>query len=209
MSNTKKSPTYKVVLKNPKKVLGFIAHGQNVHDQMAAHATLFPSPDPALSVLQTHIDDVSAKNAAAKTRAVGTVAARIEAEKVLAGDLETERAYVEKVVNQNPENAESIAQNAGMALRKNGPKSKPPLAAKRGTLAGSVDLVAKAEVGAKAYDWQYSIDAGKTWVDAPPTTRAKVSVPNLAIAATVLFRHRPITKAGPGDWSQPLTYVVS
>ena len=206
---TKKSPTYPVVLKNPKKVADFISHGQNVHDQMAAHATLFPSPDPALTVLQAHIDDARTKYQASKTRAVGTAAARIESEKVLAGDLGTERAYVQKIVNANPENANSIAASAGMTIRASGTKSKDPLTAKRGTLAGSADLVAKAQTGAKAYEWQVSTDGGKSWVDAPPTTKAKASIPNLTVATTVHFRHRPITKSGPGDWSPPLPYVVS
>jgi DNA-directed RNA polymerase specialized sigma24 family protein len=53
-----------------------------------------------------------------------------------------------------------------------------------------------------------SLDGGKTWVAAPSTLQAKTNVYGFAPGATVLFRFRPVTKAGEGDWSQPVSLIV-
>ena len=209
MAKQKKPPKQKVVLKPPHKVADLIVFGQKVHDQMAASTTLLPTPDPVLTVLATHLGDLVTKEAAAKTRAVGAVSARDAAEQVVRNDLESERAYVEKLCIADPANAQTIAQSAGMALYKAGAHHKPDLVAKHGAVSGSVDLVVKAAPGAKAHDWQVSTDGGKTWNDAGSTTKGKVTVPNLPPGTTATFRHRVLTKAGRSDWSQPVSLVVS
>jgi hypothetical protein len=209
VSNKKKPKKTRVVLKRPRKVADLAVYGQNVHDQMAANSKTLPSPDPALTVLQTHLDELVTKEAAAKTRAVGAVSERDAAEKVVVDDLETERAYVEKTANADPDHADAIAQGAGMALRKTGSHDRPTLAVKHGAVSGAVEVAAKVPPGAKANDWQYSTDGGKTWIDVPSTTKAKTTVPSLQPGLTVHFRHRVLTKAGRSDWSDPVSLVVS
>jgi hypothetical protein len=71
-----------------------------------------------------------------------------------------------------------------------------------------VQVLAKATKGAQAHEWQLSTDGGKTWSDLPTTTKASTQVETLTVGATVTFRHRPVTKAGLGDWSQPVSAVV-
>ena len=51
-------------------------------------------------------------------------------------------------------------------------------------------------------------DGGKTWVDAPPTLQAKMTIGGLPAGVTVLFRYRAVTKTGADDWSAPITFAV-
>jgi hypothetical protein len=210
MATTKKTVTrtIHVVLKNPHKVGDFITHAQAIHDTMEANAKTLTNPSPVLTVLQTHITDLSTKEAATKSRTTGAVADRDAALKVVADDLSSERAYVETLVNADPANAVVIAQDAGMSLRKSSAHSKPVLAAKHGTVSGTVQVIAKAIKGGKTNEWQYSLDGGKTWIDMPPTTKANTAVTNLTPGVTVTFRQRAITKTGLTDWSQPVSSVV-
>jgi hypothetical protein len=206
-----KSPvhTVRVVMKLPKRVADFIGAAQKIHDQMATNAATLPAPDPALSVLQTQIDTLSTKQALVKARATGSVGDRDVAQKACAVSLATERAYVEKVCNANPTAALTIAEDAGMALRSTAVFEKPPLAAKPGTVSGTVVLAAKATKGAAANEWQYSTDGGKTWVDLPITTKATTSIPNLTPGTTVAFRQRAVTKDGATNWGQTIEHLVT
>ena len=59
-----------------------------------------------------------------------------------------------------------------------------------------------------SYDWEYSTDGGKTWVAMPSTLQSKTSMTGLASGTTVQFRSCPVTKAGQGDWSAPVSLTV-
>jgi hypothetical protein len=198
-----------VTLGLPQNIGALLAFGQMVHDTMAANPKSLPLPSPALSVLQASIDTLAQKEAIAKTRVAGAVTDRDLAAKALKVALNNERAYVELVVNADPANAAQIAQDAGLRLRKPTVRNKPPLAVKAGAVSGSVKVVAKATKGAKANDWQYSLDDGKTWVALPSTTKATTSVANLSPGTTVQFRQRVLTKAGASDWSVPVPHIVA
>ena len=198
-----------VALFAPSRVADVLVFAQNVHDKMAASTVLLPTPSPALSVLQTDIDAVSTNESLVKGKAPGAVIGRNAALKVLKIDLSNERAYVELVVNADPANAAKIADAAGMSLHKPRARTKAPLAAKAGTTSGVVQLVALHAPGAKANEWQYSLDGGKTWVDLPPTTAAATTVTNLTPGTSVQFRQRAVTKNGVSDWSLPVPHVVS
>ena len=209
---TKQASTHKieVVLKAPRKVANLLVFAQTIHDTMAANTSTLPSPSPALSVLQTDISTLAAKEAVVQTRVKGAVADRDAAQRTLLIDLNNERAYVESVVNAgNPADAAQIAADAGMTVHVTTPRNKPPLALKAGATSGVVEAVAKATQGAASNDWQYSLDGGKTWIALPSTTKAKTTIPNLTPGTTVQVRQRALTKAGEGDWSVPIPFVVS
>ena len=208
MAKKVKQPKLRVALKPPKPVPELLVFAQNVHDQMAANAKTLPSPNPALPLLQTQIDELSAKQVIVKTRVDGAVSDRDAALLVLETSLKSERLYVEQLCNADPANASNLAHDAGMTLVKVGTFAKPPLQAKQG-VSGTLHFVAKAVPGAKANQWAYSTDGGKTWVDAPPTTKAATTVQNLPPGTTVTVRHRALTKAGLQDWTDPVTAVVS
>ena len=209
MSNKVTNKNPRVVLKLPTRNGDLIVFGQKVHDQMAANVKSLPTPNPVLTVLQGQIDDLTTKEALAKTRAAGAVEDRDNAKLVLRASLQSEKAYVESLCIADPTNAASLAQDAGMGLRAPSTPSKPPLAVKAGAVSGTVTLVAKATKGAKGNHWQYSLDGGKTWTDLPPTTKAKTALANLTPGTTVTVRQSALTKAGLQNWSEPVSHLVT
>jgi hypothetical protein len=197
-----------VVLGLPTRIADFIIRSTAIRDAMTANSKEYPSPPLALTVLTSHIDDLTTKEAAAKARTKGAAADRDVARKQVVVDLGQLQGYVQQVVNADPANAGSLAADAGMSIRKKSNPAKPPLAAKNPSI-GTVHLAAKALRGAKTNDWQYSLDGGKTWISAPSSTKASTTIMGLQSATVVTFRHRPVTKAGPQDWGQPITALVT
>jgi hypothetical protein len=71
-----------------------------------------------------------------------------------------------------------------------------------------VDVVAPTAARRASYEWEYSLDGGKTWIDAGPSLQARKTISALPVGTSVQFRVRGVTKAGPLDWSQPLALMV-
>jgi hypothetical protein len=58
------------------------------------------------------------------------------------------------------------------------------------------------------YEWEWSVDGGKTRNAAPKTLHAKTTIVGLPVGTYVPFRYRAVTKTGVGDWSDPITVLV-
>ncbi len=194
-------------LKLPRAVAQLIALAKAILQALVANKATFVSPTPATAKLSTDIDAVDAAETAAKTRAKGLAAIRDEKRKLLIADLHQLVAYVQQVANLTPDQAVSIIESAGMGVKKPSSHPKSDLAVQAATSSG-VHLVAKATKGSRAHEWQYSTDQ-KTWTSAPPSTQAKTTIGNLPTGALVYFRHRAVTKAGPGDWSAIVAMAIS
>jgi hypothetical protein len=80
--------------------------------------------------------------------------------------------------------------------------------AKAGAVSGLVKIVAPAGGRRASYEWQYSADGGKTWVDMPGTLQAKTTLSGQQPQATLQFRYRVITKTGQGNWSAAISFLV-
>ena len=178
-----------------------------VVDTMIANKTMFPSPTPAFAQVQSDLLALTSAETAFKGH-LGTRTARDDAKTALVADAHGLHTYVQTLVNANPSQAEAIATNAAMTLRKTGLPHKSDLAVKQ-TTSGTIQVVAKATKGAAANHWQYSTDGGKTWIDASPTTKATTQIANLTPGITVQVRHRVLTKTGLSDWSQDVSHVVA
>jgi len=171
--------------------------------------TIIPSPNPSLAVLNADIASLDTAETAAKTRAKGAAADRNEKLAVVVSDVGLLRACVQKLVDANPENAASIAAAAGMSLKKAATRTKSDLTAKPSkTTSGTVSLVAKAAAKKASYQWEVSLDGGKTYTALPDTLKAKTSIANLTPGAVVSFRQRALTPAGSGNWSQVVSVMV-
>ena len=179
----------------------------SVINQMTANKATFVSPSPALTTVSAAITTLVNAQAAFKAH-TGTRAARDDAWKSLVTLMQQLRGYVQVLASANPAQASTIAQDAAMKLRKTATHHKSDLSVK-GIASGSVNVVAKASKGAKAHDFAYSTDGGKTWIGVPTSTRAHATITGLQPGLTVTYRHRPITKTGPGDWSQPVSAIVT
>jgi hypothetical protein len=196
-----------VVLSVPRSVAAVLVLSKAVLQAVTANKTTFPSPTPTVAQFGSDISALDTAETAVKTKTVGTVPVRNEKLAMVVADLRQLRAYVQLIANATPEQAESIAASAGMTVRKPVVRNKSDLAAKT-TVSGSVKLVAKATAGSHAHEWQYSLD-GKTWVNAPSSLQAKTTISNLQTNVLTYFRHCAVSKAGPGNWSQPISLLVA
>jgi hypothetical protein len=195
-------------LKLPEVISLLITYVQGILRAMTGNVT-FPSPNPPLATIGSAVSDLQvAETAAVTTRAKGTIATRNEKRAALVALLELLRAYVQSVADATPENAPSIIESAGLALRKTPVHAPRVFAAKAATISGSVTLIAPTAGHRAAYLWQYSTDAGKTWLDVSPTLQAKATVTGLPSGTTVQFRYRSVIKGGASDWSAPLSLLV-
>ncbi len=58
------------------------------------------------------------------------------------------------------------------------------------------------------YEWQFSMDGGKTWVSAGVTSEANVTISGLTLGTTYLFRFRTTLKRVTADFCQPYSLLV-
>jgi hypothetical protein len=119
------------------------------------------------------------------------------------------RNYVQGVADlANPDDAVAAIQAAAFAVRKLPAPRVRVFSAKQGTASGSVKLVVPSGGHRASYDWQWSTDGGKTWTLAPSTLQSKTTLPGFAAGSTVSFRYRVTTKAGGGEWSDSIAFLV-
>src|SRR5262249_44462232 len=132
MSNT---PRIRVVLLLDRNVTGLlIKQAQVCHDGMAARTDLYPAPPVALTALAGLITALAnAEALAGHSRAATT--ARNVARSALCTALEGERAYVQGLVDANPEQGSVLVDSAGMHAARSPAHSKPLLQAKPGSAA--------------------------------------------------------------------------
>jgi len=168
----------------------------------------FTDAAQVIAGLQAAFQALDGAETAAKTRAIGTVAARDNAREALLTTLHGAKAYVQQKADATPEQAQAIIESASLAVRKTAIRIKLGFTAKAGPVSGSVHLAARAAGRRASYEWQWSADGGKTWTSLPSTLQAKTTVPNLPVGTTCSFRYRAVTKTGEGDWSQVIALLV-
>src|SRR5579863_10064063 len=107
------------VLKAPtRSVPALLGFSKGVLAAITAAKVTFPSPTPTLAQLSADIDALDAAESACKSKAKGLVAVRNEKVKTLMSDLHQIVAYVQQIANLSPDNAASIIESAGLAVRK-------------------------------------------------------------------------------------------
>jgi hypothetical protein len=117
-------------------------------------------------------------------------------------------AYVQTIADANEAQSAAIIESAGMSTRNAGARSKADLEATMGPGVGLVMLRAKAAARHAAYEFQYSADAGKTWIALPVTTLADTSAASLVVGSSYEFRVRSTIGRVASDWSQVITFLV-
>jgi hypothetical protein len=200
-------PRALAALKLPRKIGDLINVAQVIVKAMSGSPS-FPNPQPTAAVMTAAVDDLVAAENAAKLRTTGTVALRNSKKAALVTLLEQWRTYVQSTADASPENAANIIQSGGVALRRSQVRKSLGFHAKLGTAPGSVKLVAPAAARRACYDWEYSVDGGKTWVGVPHTLQAKTTVTGLPTLTTVQFRYFATVKAGEETWSQTISILV-
>jgi hypothetical protein len=196
------------VLAFPKVVALVIVFVGNIVQKMTGNA-YFPSPVPTLAVLVAALNELHDAEKAALSRAKGAAAlrnAKLAAVRQLTQQM---RAYVQSVADAAPENSAAIIESGGFAVRKVNPRGKRAFVIKPGALAGSVIVTAVAAGPRSSYEWQYSIDGGKTWINLPATIQSKTTISGLPSGTMVMVRYLVVTaKGGQGDWALPTSLQV-
>jgi hypothetical protein len=155
------------------------------------------------------IAELQTAETAALARTKGAVITRDEKRTALVQLLQQLKGPIQAAADANLENGASIIASAGVAVKKTVVRSPRVFGAKPGAVTGTAKLVTASAGHRASYEWEYSTDGGKTWVTTPVTLQAKTTVLGLTAGTTVQFRNRPVTKAGEGNWTQPVTLVVS
>ena len=207
MSTTKAIHRPIATLKLPKRVSAFITYAQSIVSAMTGNAA-FSTPTPPLATVTTAIDDLLTAETAALSRVKGAVAVRNEKRAALATLLEQVKSYVQITADASVENATSIIESAHIGVKKTALRKPRAFDAVAGAVSGSAKLVAHSAGPRSSYEWGYSLDGGKTWVAAPVTLQAKTTIAGLTPGAAVMFRYKPVTKKGEGDWSQSVSLIV-
>jgi hypothetical protein len=189
------------------KVPALITYAQGIVKGMTGN-TSFPNPVPTLASVTAAINDLQTAETAALARTKGAVATRNEARTALVVLLEQLKAYIQAAADASPENGASIIQSAGVAVRKTPTHPARIFEATPGDVSGVAKVVAPAAARRASYEWEYSLDGGKTWVTLPSTLQAKTSVTGLASGTAVQFKYRPVTKTGEGNWSPAVSVTV-
>ncbi len=205
---TTKSPHRSIAILNlPTPVGALVTYAQNVVTRMTGNPA-FPSPAPTLPMVLAAVGELQTAETAALARTKGAVAIRNEKRAALVTLLGHLRGYVQTIADGNVENGTSIIESAGFAVKKTTARKPRVFDAVPGAVSGSAKLVAPSAGPRASYEWQYSTDGGKTWLTAPVTMQARTTVPGLTPGASVVFRYRPVTRKGEGDFSQPVTLVI-
>ncbi len=192
-----------VVLKLPAKVSDLVTLASGIVTGITGNAS-FPNPVPPLATVSQAISDLQTAELAARAKTRG-------AQRQARGAHHPARpaqGVRAAVADGNRANAEAIIQGAAMTVKKTAIRQKQTFLAKPGTVTGSVKLVAQSVARRASYEWQLSSDGGKTWMVAPSTLRTKTTLNGLTVGTTYMFRYRAVTKAGEGDWSQPIGMLV-
>jgi hypothetical protein len=206
-TSTKSIHRSTVTLNLPKSVPALIVHAQGIVTRMTGNAS-FPNPTPALAAVSAAIDDLRTAETAALARTKGAAVERNAKRSTLVALLQQLRAYVQAVADADATQGAAIIESAGVAVRKTPSQRARTFAAKPGPVSGVATVVAASAAHRASYEWQYSIDGSKTWVTAPTTLQAKTKVSGLQPGSTAYFKYRPVTRAGEGDWSQPVSLIV-
>jgi hypothetical protein len=195
-------------LKLPLSGPALVTYAKGIVKRMTANPS-FPNPAPTLAAVTAAIDDLQAAETAALARTKGAVATRNDKRAALVLLLKQLRGYIQTTADASAENGAAVIESAGAAVRKTPTRRARAFAAKPGAVSGTANVLAATAGHRASYEWQYSTDGGKTWISAPVTLQAKTTIAGLVPGATVLFKYRPVTKAGQGDWSQTASLVIS
>jgi hypothetical protein len=208
MNRTTKSirrPTITLAL--PRSVPALISYAQGIVERMTGNPS-FPSPTPTLAAITAAIGDLQRTETAALARTKGAAVARDEKRLALVATLQQLRGHIQLMADGDPPNAASIIASAGVAVRRTPTRSARAFAARPGSVSGVAKVLAVVAARRASYEWQYSADGGKTWTTAPATLQSKTTIAGFTPGSTVQFKYRAVTKAGEGDWSQPVSLII-
>jgi hypothetical protein len=191
------------------------AKSKAVYNAMVAAETTFTAPNPPMPTLLLLIQALDAAQEAVATKGKGLVAARNLKANALISGLESERSYVQALVDANPEQGQALAELASMGLAKVRTRTKPLLALAlvmpSGTVAAKANLSLLTQGRGKGkkttINWRCSSDGGQIY-SSHSTPLAHTTFTGLTPMSTVAAQVCITDANGTTDWSQPVSILV-
>jgi hypothetical protein len=193
-----------------------LSAARSAHDGMLADVKTFPNPNPTLVILQAQTTALDTAQQATKARTKGTAAARDLARDALWTSMESQRMYVQTIIDQNPERAATIVAAVSMHLVDAHFFVKPLLGAEQAHDGSPVALHANATLLREGkrkgqgitYHWRHSLDRGQTWVNDESTPLAETEIAGLPADTEVHFQVKVTIGKETGEWSQSVVLKV-
>jgi hypothetical protein len=205
---TTHQPRPRVALHLPEHVPDFIKTVRATMQAMQANAATFPGSAALVAKMNADLDALEVAETATRTGTHGSAAARNDKLHVVKTGMAQIEALVQLALDANPAQAEAIVAQAALHLHKSTTHGKQTLAVHEGPVGGSIRATAPSGGDHAAYNWQVSLDAGKTYSEPTTTTVAHTSFTGLPVGVTVLVRVRVTVKDVTADWSAPVSFVV-
>ena len=144
-----------------------------------------------------------------KLGGLGKVGIKNSLKTILKGTLDDALGYINKLSRNNKEHSEAIATGAKFLIHGSRGRFKKYLEAKRGSIYGDVKVTTIAEkIDGKyvrtLYNWQNSIDGGKTWSEPVNSFGAKYTFKNMKDSPTLFRKRSHTSKGGWSAWCPPV-----
>jgi hypothetical protein len=198
---------------NTKNYPKLLAHSWTIYEAISSDPTQFAAPSPAMAAFNAQVLALEAAQKAVVARVPGSVQVRKAKAAVVVVSLQGLQTYVQGLCDATPAQAESMAAAAAMKVAAVGLRPKPILSAKLGIASGTATLVAnRGSLAGKAqsvvFNWQYSLDGGKTWTTSASTPLASSELAGLPALTSVMFRVSVTIGKVTNAWSQAVSLLV-
>jgi hypothetical protein len=167
----------------------------------------FPKPSPPLKDVEAAMDDLVSAQTTAMSGLKGGATVRDEKRLALHTLLQELQGHVQAVADANLEHAPEIIESAGMSVKKRRTVVARTFAAQSDG-SGKVRVTVPSAGDRAAYEFEYSLDGGATWLQLQYTTKTTVTKAGLVPGSTVHFRVRAVVKGVMGNWSDPISIIV-
>ena len=188
-----------------------ITDARSYEDGITKNPTVFPNPDPSLATINTLIANLQATEVTAASRVKGAVQARNAAKKALELGMKAMAFYVEKTANANPDQAQTIAKLANMAIKSHSKRTKNDFTMVQGSNTGEVLMEAKSEKGRVTFNFEISTDISNpaNWRSVQNKSVAKALVKGLVSGTRYYGRVSRTDKTGTYQLGQVLSLTVN
>jgi hypothetical protein len=132
--------------------------------------------------------------------------------------MQIERMFIQALADANPSHAEALITNGGLVVAAPPGYTKDLLTLRNGKQSGTVTCEANVKLlvgtGAKHphesryFNWEQTLDGGKTFTTLLSTTRGKTLIQGLTPLTTVGVRVSMTNSEGAGEWSQIVSILV-
>lgn len=190
------------VLKAPAKVEKFIFKVRALIINLLLNPGYFAAIVPVPATVTTNVDDLETKQGKVVAKIVGAAAIRNIALSLVKANANDLVAAVQSLADNsaNATTAIAIIQAAGLGVKVNGVRVKPPFEAKCKKGSSGVAFLIMKKVHLASYDFQVSYDKGATWVPLPGSRLASTQLEGLTVGAQLLFRARANVSGIAGEW---------